>query len=164
MSMQEQRQEKPSAEGWDRRYSVGSRFEVFPVPHVRMYDGKVQFSLDPGVYCHRRDGFVRISEPLYVDPDYASGHWGCMLSWARGSIFLHFKGLLDSTTARIADCLLDAGLLFDLSHAKDLLAYATACYAEGVRTTPDGAEMVPAGRPERDGAEDRLSNARSMPR
>lgn len=164
MSMQEQRQEKLSAEGWNRRYSVGSRFEVFPVPYVRMYDGNVQCSLDSGVYCHRRDVCVRISEPLYVAPDYTPGHRGCLLTWASGSVFLHFKGLLGSTPARIADCLLDAGLLFDLSHAKDLLAYATACYAEGVRTTPDGAEMVPAGRPERDGAEDRLSNARSMPR
>ena len=147
-------QEKPSADGWSRRYRVGSRFEVLPVPYVHACQGEAVSSWDAGVYCHRRDLIERISEPLYVDPDYRSGHRGCLLSWARGSVFLHFKGLLGSGVSLVADRLLDAGLLFDMSHAKDLLAYATACYAEGVRTTPDGAEMVPACRLGNEGAGD----------
>ena len=146
MSMQEQMRERLSADGWSRRYDVGSSFEVFPVPHVHAYQGEELSSWDAGVYCRRKDELVRISEPLYVDPDYSDGHRGCLLTWARGSVFLHFKGLLEAGPAHAADRLLDAGLLFDLSHAKDVLAYATACYAEGVRTTPDGAEMVSAGR------------------
>ena len=145
--MQEQMRERLSADGWSHRYDVGSSFEVCPVPYAYIYEGKVRSSWDAGVYRHkRRDVYVRISEPLYVAPDYTPGHRGCLLTWARGSVFLHFKGLLGSTPARIADRLLDAGLLFDLSYVKDVLAYVTACYAEGVRTTPDGAEMVSAGR------------------
>ena len=147
-------QEKHSEDGRDRRYSVGSCFEVCPVPYAYIYEGKARSSWDAGIYRYRRrDVYVRISEPLYVAPDYTPGHRGCLLTWASGSVFLHFKGLLGSTPACIADRLLDAGLLFDLSYVKDVLAYVTACYAEGVRTMPDGAEMFPSGRLGRCGAE-----------
>ena len=81
---------------------------------------------------------IRFPQPLFCYPDYAPEHRGCWLAWdGGGRVFIGAKSFTASPR-RLAQALLDAGFVFNATHARLLRDYAATCYGPRMAVTPGG--------------------------